>query len=337
MNTVIFNFAITQIISSKELVMNNISLTDKNFYILGCNIIFKYINALDAETNGVISGCDIESIHKLRVAARRLKESLKVFKELFNQKRYGYFKKQIKELISTLSIARDADVQINLLEKVCSNIKKDPLAAAIEQILNELKNFRKKIEPRIRRIVQSFTKRKILESIKKELMQYLNKYKNNTLDLNSKYLYQKSFETISLNIKKIFCFEKYLNNKNKKNEHHKMRIAFKHLRYSMEIFELLNKRKFREKISIIQKFQELLGDIHDCDVWEKYLDEYNKTILIGRYNNKFSELKKAIDYLKKNIKLKRDKLFTKLKEFWQLQKEEKLWENIENIMRAVIK
>ena len=50
-------------------------------------------------------------------------------------------------------------------------------------------------------------------------------------------------------------------------EHHALRIAAKKLRYTLETYAPLYRRGFTKPIARIKKVQDLLGDIHDCDVW----------------------------------------------------------------------
>ena len=53
---------------------------------------------------------------------------------------------------------------------------------------------------------------------------------------------------------------------------HNMRIAVKRLRYSTELFRGCFGKAFKTHVKQMQHLQELLGDIHDCDVLVEYLD-----------------------------------------------------------------
>ena len=61
--------------------------------------------------------------------------------------------------------------------------------------------------------------------------------------------------------------EKYVYSENKKLKHHEMRIYAKKLRYTMEAFAPLYKNKLAKEIETIKAFQDVLGEMHDCDVW----------------------------------------------------------------------
>ena len=56
-------------------------------------------------------------------------------------------------------------------------------------------------------------------------------------------------------------------------ELHNMRISLKRLRYSMELFVINYGEEYWKCLKTVEDLQELLGDIHDCDVIETVLTE----------------------------------------------------------------
>ena len=63
-----------------------------------------------------IEGDDIEHLHDLRVAGRRLRAVLEVFEGGFPSKRHKRLLREVKEAVDPLGDARDLDVQIAFLE-----------------------------------------------------------------------------------------------------------------------------------------------------------------------------------------------------------------------------
>ncbi|MBI1926877.1 CHAD domain-containing protein [Candidatus Poribacteria bacterium] len=55
---------------------------------------------------------------------------------------------------------------------------------------------------------------------------------------------------------------------------HDMRISVKRLRYSMEFFAINYGETFNTLLKVVEGLQELLGDIHDCDVRLQALTDY---------------------------------------------------------------
>ena len=62
-------------------------------------------------------------------------------------------------------------------------------------------------------------------------------------------------------------------------EHHAMRIAVKKLRYTLELYAPLYRLGLRKHTRRIAKLQQILGDLHDCDVW---IDNVTRIVLKER-------------------------------------------------------
>ena len=59
---------------------------------------------------------DVERVHDMRVATRRLRAALEVFEPCFPRKRHRKALKKVKALADALGERRDRDVEIELLE-----------------------------------------------------------------------------------------------------------------------------------------------------------------------------------------------------------------------------
>jgi hypothetical protein len=62
-------------------------------------------------------------------------------------------------------------------------------------------------------------------------------------------------------------------------EHHAMRIAAKKLRYTMEVYAALYRLGLRKPTGRVTQLQEMLGNLHDCDVW---IDRVTRILLKER-------------------------------------------------------
>lgn len=67
-------------------------------------------------SEGVLDLSDVEPVHDMRVATRRLRAALEVFEPCFPKKRHRRALKKVKALADALGERRDADVEIALLE-----------------------------------------------------------------------------------------------------------------------------------------------------------------------------------------------------------------------------
>jgi CHAD domain-containing protein len=68
-----------------------------------------------ARAGGVLDLDDIEPVHDMRVATRRLRAALEVFRPCFPRKRYRAALKPLKALADALGERRDRDVSIEFL------------------------------------------------------------------------------------------------------------------------------------------------------------------------------------------------------------------------------
>ena len=72
--------------------------------------------------DGVLDIGDIERVHDMRVATRRLRAALEVFAACFPKKEHKAALKQVKHLADALGERRDPDVAIESLEHVASEL-----------------------------------------------------------------------------------------------------------------------------------------------------------------------------------------------------------------------
>jgi CHAD domain-containing protein len=77
------------------------------------------IRALEVweHSEGVLDTTDIERVHDMRVATRRLRAMLEIFAPCFASQAHSEVLRDVKHLADALGARRDPDVQIDLLEK----------------------------------------------------------------------------------------------------------------------------------------------------------------------------------------------------------------------------
>jgi CHAD domain-containing protein len=71
---------------------------------------------------GVLDLDDVEAVHDMRVATRRLRAALEVFEPCFPRKRFRKALKRVKGLADALGERRDLDVEIELLEGLAGEV-----------------------------------------------------------------------------------------------------------------------------------------------------------------------------------------------------------------------
>jgi len=68
--------------------------------------------------DGTRAGDDIEALHDMRVALRRLRAALSVFAAAFPPKPFAVTEKEVSRVTDALGTVRDADVQIEFMQSV---------------------------------------------------------------------------------------------------------------------------------------------------------------------------------------------------------------------------
>jgi CHAD domain-containing protein len=66
---------------------------------------------------GTRAGDDIEALHDMRVASRRLRAAMSVFADAFPPRQFTPLEKQVAQITDALGAVRDADVQIEYLQQ----------------------------------------------------------------------------------------------------------------------------------------------------------------------------------------------------------------------------
>ena len=92
-----------------------------------------------AHREGVLDTTDIERVHAMRVATRRLRAAMEIFAPCFPKKPYRSVLGDVKALADALGERRDRDVRIAALEKIEHALTRDE-EPGLESLLDELRN-----------------------------------------------------------------------------------------------------------------------------------------------------------------------------------------------------
>lgn len=93
---------------------------------------------LFARTHEVLALDDIEALHDMRVATRRLRAALEVFAPCFPRHSFQHALSEVKRLADVLGERRDRDVQIDWLERYAA-ARQGAERAAIRGFVQELR------------------------------------------------------------------------------------------------------------------------------------------------------------------------------------------------------
>ncbi|MCR4337504.1 MAG: CHAD domain-containing protein [Candidatus Omnitrophica bacterium] len=229
--------------------------------------IEKYLQELHQQLPCACTAKNLECLHDLRVASRRLRTALWVFKNKFSESDLKRWRQSIRKLARTTGPARDLDVKIDFLAEHFPQFLKGVERKSSLKMLALVKRRRQALQPKLIRAIEDFKKEKTLATIARRLKKEdLSQEKHFTI----KSLAQKK---IMKRIDEVLAFESHLHDPQNFDELHQMRIAAKHLRYTLEFFSPFYRKRLGPFIESIRKIQSLLGEMHDFYVWQTSLQE----------------------------------------------------------------
>jgi len=238
------------------------------------------LDAFSKEIDGVKSSDDSEYIHRMRVASRRLRAALPLFRPCFPEKQYKRWMQEITNITRALGEARDTDVQITFLSKYDkkragkpgsrSNQTTDAVPAtalATRYLASRLQKKRTTLQSKVISALLELEKSQVIE----DMRDTFSNYQSSGRRVQKKFLVHGISPVAALRIEKrlhaVLSYGQWVPNPDAVAEHHATRIAAKKLRYTMEVYGQVYRLGLKKILTRVKKIQEILGDLHDCDVW----------------------------------------------------------------------
>jgi CHAD domain-containing protein len=119
-----------------------------------------------AHSEGVLDLEHVEHVHDMRVATRRLRAALELFEPCFPRKRHRKALKKVKALADALGERRDADVEIELLERLAGDAAEAD-RAALRKLIDEQHARQRKANEELVPLVAPKRLRKLRRRLKK--------------------------------------------------------------------------------------------------------------------------------------------------------------------------
>ena len=146
---------------------------DPSYCKFGSETILNLLNIFENQIDGVIENKDSEYVHKTRVASRRLRAALPVFKSCFPIKEYKKWKCEIKKVTSLLADSRDLDVQIAFIQQYIEKLSSLTDKGSLDILLQNHKNRRNNIQPNLvngmQKLKASYTLEDIIASCRQSI------------------------------------------------------------------------------------------------------------------------------------------------------------------------
>jgi CHAD domain-containing protein len=245
---------------------------------------------------------DAKQIHDVRTSIRRLDATfLTLPKKYRNASSLSKYVLQCKELFKINSEIRDFDIIYEKLQKYPSNPQRDSIIEATKATRNE-------------RLERAKTIALALKSI--DIATILDEIGVTEKELQKRY--NKILSRLISDIESTFPF--VLTNPLALQELHDLRIACKKLRYMLELLPDENKLATKTRESL-QKLQDMLGSIHDCDFTIDYLRSLPQSskeiqeIINMENDDRRLKFEQFLNYCKRRLRISPDSFLIKLRSF----------------------
>jgi CHAD domain-containing protein len=239
-------------------------------YTIGARFVLFQTSQFEAEIDGALICDDIEYVHRMRVASRRLRNALEVFEEYFPENCAKKWRNEMKGITKALGNARDLDIQIQLIEEKVQEMLDQVYKPGYERLLLRLRQARAKAQEKVVNAIHSLKNNQTIEEIKDQLIVPPIEQEQHF----SPALYAFAQDAINQGLDSFLSYQEFIHTPNNSEKLHAMRINGKHFRYTMEIFAPLYQEKVNPFVEIMKGIQDRLGEIHDCDVWIAWLPDF---------------------------------------------------------------
>jgi CHAD domain-containing protein len=308
------------------------------------------LDAFNREIAGVKEATDIEYIHRMRVASRRLRAALPLFVSCFPERHYTKWMRELTKITRTLGDARDTDVQIAFLQKSLKHLQKEAAAdksstpggkssmePALRFLLEGLQKKRGFLQKRVLSALSSLEKSRVTEEMQHTFTTMNAGFAAQRVKSKLYGIPPMAALRIGKRLLRLLSYESWVMHPEAVAEHHATRIAAKKLRYTMEIYGPVYRNSLKKHLARVKKIQEILGDIHDCDVWIDHITLLllrERSLLRSSHKTKrpdtvtISSLKEVL----KERESERKRRYRQFVHYWHALERENLWDDLEKTL-----
>ena len=143
---------------SDPIKINDIS-PEKSLEVCARRIIVGYFHEMMSHKEGASEGSNIEFVHDMRVASRRLRAAMDNFADCFEPEQFKKLYKQVKIITQTMGSVRDLDVLIRRFQTEMISLP-NAEQQDIESLIKHLQERRKEERKPMIDLFKSFDDRK---------------------------------------------------------------------------------------------------------------------------------------------------------------------------------
>lgn len=315
--------------------------TDLSYCAFGARTLLKHLGRLTREIDGVQNHAfeDPEYVHRMRVATRRIRSALPLFASCFPASRVQAWEKEIKRITRALGEARDADVQLLVLENALREPTDPDLERGVQRLCLRIRQGRETLQEKVRKALDDFISSGVEPDMMECFREVLGKARVEEAPHLSEFIFSTAVERGMERMADALSYDDFIRDPGNVEQLHALRKSTKQLRYTLEFYDLPYNRELKPCIEEVKNLQTLLGDIHDCDVWTNFLprfieEETRRTMEYYGHARPIPKIKRGIEHLLAERRTSREKLYEEFLKCWDRLISENFWEKLKNTLRS---
>ncbi|HEX3054133.1 MAG TPA: CHAD domain-containing protein [Aggregatilineaceae bacterium] len=244
----------------------------------GRKVLLFHFERMLLNEHGSRTGADIEAVHDMRVATRRMRSAFRLFRPYYERKIANRYIDQLRRTGTTLGAVRDLEVLIDKARRYADAHPDHDLTPLLE-------NWQRDLDKKRGHLIKRLDSSKFDKFVRK-FHAFLTTPGSGALpqpDPGTAYQVRHAAPRILYALyERVRSYETALGDMPIETMH-ALRIEFKHLRYALEFFAEVLGPEGKQVIKEVKGMQDLLGDLNDAEVAHLKLRTY-----LDRYNEKYS-------------------------------------------------
>ena len=217
----------------------------------------RQLNEIERHDPAVRLGSDPEDLHRMRVAVRRSRATLRAARELFDSEQVRSLRAELKWLGGRLGPTRDLDVLLTRLRGQVAELD-GPDAVSAGKIVTQLEAEREHVRQELLASLEEPRYASLLD----QLEQFVAAPPVTSVDVSLEQVAARQFRKLERLLKKV-------GPASSNDELHRARIQAKRVRYSTELSLPMAGKDGRKVIAAAKKFQDVVGAHQDAVVAEE--------------------------------------------------------------------
>jgi len=216
-----------------------------------------------AQRDSALDFSDVDGVHDMRVAARRLRSAMRDFRPLADKGQLKKLGKELKQFADALGEVRDQDVAIAALKELRSKARNGRFKKGIEKLSEE----RRAVRECARRHLTEVLADGEIEKFRERFVIALEKAFTQKGAGRAVSFHEAGRSCVRAGLEDLLDLSTSIYQPSNNDGLHRLRVATKRLRYAIELFVPCWGEAITPFADEMAKMQSFLGEVHDCDVW----------------------------------------------------------------------